>query len=82
MELDTCRVILRDFQRFCGEHRVYGQITLTGGNPLLYPEFWELYSEIRQARFRVSILGNPMDEETLARLVAVRRPGYYQVSLE
>ncbi|HEY3297844.1 MAG TPA: thio(seleno)oxazole modification radical SAM maturase SbtM [Armatimonadota bacterium] len=82
LELDDCRLILREFQSFCHVHRVQGQVSVTGGNPMLHPGFWELYREIRQASLRVSILGNPLDEEPLARLVAAGRPGYYQVSLE
>lgn len=78
----VCRDILGDFHRFCRRHRVRGQVSLTGGNPLLHPNFWELYAAIADAGMAVSLLGNPLDDDTLARLAALRRPVYYQVSLE
>ena len=82
LSTDTCLVVLHDFLAFCRTHRVRGQISLTGGNPLLHPGFWEIYQAVVAAGLPVSILGNPAPADTLARLAAIRRPGYYQVSLE
>jgi selenobiotic family peptide radical SAM maturase len=82
LPLSTCLAVLDDFQAFCRTHGVRGQISLTGGNPLHHPDFWALYAAIVAADLRVSILGNPLDDATLARLVALRRPCYFQVSLE
>jgi selenobiotic family peptide radical SAM maturase len=82
LPLDTCLTILQDFQSFCNTHKVHGQISLTGGNPLLHPNFWELYKAIADANIPVSILGNAVDETILSRLFAIKRPVYYQVSLE
>ena len=33
-------------------------ITLTGGEPFLHPEFWEIYSELNKMGFLISILSN------------------------
>jgi selenobiotic family peptide radical SAM maturase len=79
---DACLAILADYQAFCRRHAVRGQVSLSGGNPLLHPGFWEIYAAVAAAGLPVSILGNPCDDATLDRLLAVRRPGYYQVSLE
>lgn len=33
-------------------------VTLTGGEPFLHPEFWEIYSELNKMGFLISILSN------------------------
>ena len=40
--------ILKDLDRFCREKRVQGQVSFTGGNPLLHPQFNELYRAARE----------------------------------
>ena len=77
-----CLRILDDFQAFCRQRDIRGQICLSGGNPLLHAGFWEIYTAIARAGLPVSILGNPLDTPALARLLAIQRPAYYQVSLE
>ena len=71
-----------DFLSFCRKRRVEPRISLSGGDPLLHPDFWELYRRIDEADVPVSILGNPIDEETIQKLFSIRPPTYYQVSLE
>jgi len=78
----TCLRLLDDFLAFCRQHDIRGQISLSGGNPLLHPGFWELYTAIAGTKVPVSLLGNPLDAPTLERLLAIARPAYYQVSLE
>jgi selenobiotic family peptide radical SAM maturase len=80
--LEEALRILGLFREFCRRRHVLGRISLTGGDPLLYTRFDELYAAIAKARIPVSILGNPVSRETIRELVAVRRPIYYQVSLE
>lgn len=75
-------VILDDFRAFCREHHVFGQVTFTGGNPLLYPRFSELYQAASARGFQLAILGNPTSPEVLAELQAVQPLEFYQVSLE
>ena len=74
--------VLQDTAGFCREKNVRGQITFTGGNPLLHPHFFELYEAAVREGFLVAILGNPVDTETLERLVAIEPPALFQVSLE
>lgn len=42
-------------------------LTLTGGEPFLHPEFWEIYSNLNQMGFLISILSNGslIDEQTM-----------------
>jgi selenobiotic family peptide radical SAM maturase len=82
LPLDAACAVLSDFVRFCWQRGVVGRISLTGGDPILYPGFWELYSAIAEAGLGVAILGNPIGAREIARLLAVQRPLYFQVSLE
>ena len=74
--------ILDDLADFCATHNVHGQITFTGGNPLLHPEFEELYREAADRGFTTAILGNPAAREKIDRIMAIQPLAFYQVSLE
>lgn len=78
---DTFR-LFDDLLRFCRKRRVQPRLCLTGGDPLRHPAFWDLYERAAKARVGVSVLGNPIESDTIARLLAIRAPAYYQVSLE
>lgn len=82
LSLATNKQILTDLLSFSKRNAILPRVTLSGGNPLLYPHFWELYEEIAYRGVSVSLLSNPCSRETLARLCAIRKPDYYQVSLE
>jgi selenobiotic family peptide radical SAM maturase len=82
LRLPAAKAIVDDMERFCGERGVAGNVCLSGGNPFLYKWFFELYEYVAAKGFRTSILGNPVDRQTLERLVAIQKPGYFQVSLE
>lgn len=74
--------ILDDLHSFCRSHFVRGQVSFSGGNPLLYPHFMSLYEAAVERNLQVAILGNPTDRKTLATLTAIKTPVFYQVSLE
>ena len=74
--------ILDDLADFCATHNVHGQISFTGGNPLLHPKFEELYSEAADRGFTTAILGNPAAREKIERIMAIQSLAFYQVSLE
>jgi len=74
--------VLADFQNFCARQRVAGHISLSGGDPLWYPDFWGLYQAIAEAWIPMSILGNPISRAEVGRLIEIQMPVYYQVSLE
>jgi selenobiotic family peptide radical SAM maturase len=74
--------ILGDLVAFCRRRRVRAQVCLTGGNPLRYPHFFDIYRSIAARGIPASILGNPATREEIAEIVAIGRPTYYQVSLE
>lgn len=74
--------VLDDLYDFCREHHVYGQISFSGGNPLLYPHFDRLYREAAHRGFLTAVLGNPAPRRRIERMLAVRKPEFYQISLE
>ncbi len=82
LRLDECVAILDDLEAFCRAREVKPAVILSGGNPFFYPHFFELYQEVKDRGIGVSILGNPVERPLLERLVAIRKPRYFQVSLE
>ena len=82
MELDQGIRILDDLYDFCKAHHVYTQVSFTGGNPLLYPHFIELYQAAAERGFMTAILGNPMPPHRIEEMLAIQKPEFYQVSLE
>lgn len=82
LPLDRSIPVLDDMVRFCAANHVHGQITFTGGNPLLYPDFEALYRAAAERDFTTAILGNPSSRDEMERIVAIQPPAFFQVSLE
>ena len=82
IELTQAMALLDDFHGFCLDHHVRGQISFTGGNPFLHPDFLTLYRAAVERGFGAAILGNPVPRKWLQDLVAIERPVFFQVSLE
>jgi selenobiotic family peptide radical SAM maturase len=74
--------ILDDFSGFCRTKRVRGRISFSGGNPLLYPRFDDLYRTAAQRGFTPAILGNPVAAGRIEELSEIGKPAFFQVSLE
>ncbi len=74
--------VLDDFYEFCRDMHIRGQVTFTGGNPLLYPHFSEIYGAAAERGFGVAILGNPAPIDRIERLMELAKPVYFQISLE
>ena len=82
LTLEQGITILDQFREFILEQNVQGQVTFTGGNPLLYAHFEELYREAAKRNFTIAILGNPTTKEVVESLQKIQRLSFYQVSLE
>jgi len=82
MTLEQALKVLDDLYDFCQEHNVFGQVSFSGGNPMLYPHFDRLYSEAADRGFMTAVLGNPVPRSRIEKILAVQRPEFYQVSLE
>lgn len=82
LSLEQALRIVDDLRDFCKDRRVQGQISFTGGNPLLYPHFLKLYQAAVERSLVVAILGNPAPRGQMEKLLAIQRPAFFQVSLE
>lgn len=74
--------LLDELRRFCADRFVRGQVSFTGGNPFLHPDFAALYRGALERGLSAAILGNPVSRDQLAGIVAIGPPVYFQVSLE
>jgi selenobiotic family peptide radical SAM maturase len=74
--------ILDEFHEFCRDRHVRGQVSFTGGNPFLYPHFFDLYRAGAERGFGLTVLGNPVPRGSMEALLAIEHPVFYQVSLE
>ena len=82
LTLEQGITILDQFRDFVLAKNVRGQVTFTGGNPLLYKHFTELYQEAAKRNLSIAILGNPTDRKTVQALQDIQPLSFYQVSLE
>ena len=82
LDLSGAVALLDDFQEFCIENHVKGQVSFTGGNPFLHPHFFTLYRAAAERGFSAAILGNPVPGKLIEELIAIEHPVFYQVSLE
>lgn len=74
--------VLDDLEQFCRKMHVRGQVTFTGGNPLLHPDFAVVYKAARDRGFSLAILGNPTPVGQIENLLGIAKPVFFQVSLE
>jgi selenobiotic family peptide radical SAM maturase len=74
--------VLNDLRAFCKDRRVRGAISFTGGNPLLHPQFNEIYRAAADRGFGTAILGNPAPRERIEEIAQIQMPSFFQVSLE
>jgi radical SAM protein with 4Fe4S-binding SPASM domain len=74
---------LDQFGELIAGQEVQGQINLTGGEPLLHPDFFPLAEEIRRRGYRLGILtnGTLVDRDMAVRLASLS-PVFVQVSLD
>lgn len=82
LKLEQGFKVLDDLRAFCVRNNIKGQVSFTGGNPLLYPHFTELYRAASDRGFMLAILGNPTTPEKVDELLAIQKPEFFQVSLE
>ena len=82
LTLEKGLAILDDLRAFCRSRQVKGQVSFSGGNPLLYPHFTELYRAATERGFSTAVLGNPASRGRIEELLEIQRPNFFQVSLE
>jgi selenobiotic family peptide radical SAM maturase len=74
--------VLDQLRQFCRERHVGGQVSFSGGNPFLHPDFLTLYHAAHARNLSLAILGNPVSKEQLEGMLQIAKPSFYQVSLE
>lgn len=74
--------ILDDMRSFCLSKHVSGQISFSGGNPFLHPDFVSLYRAASERAFALAILGNPVPRVKVEEVLKIEKPVFFQVSLE
>jgi len=74
--------VLEDFRAFCRSRHVRGQVSFSGGNPLLYPHFYELYQAAVELGLGVAVMGNPSSRKNIEKIIAIKKPGFFQISME
>ena len=74
--------ILDNLNGFCREMHVKGQVSFTGGNPMLHPDFSDIYQAAANLGLTLAILGNPTPRKRLEELISIQPPSFFQVSLE
>jgi len=74
--------LMQELRNFCWSRYVLPQVSFSGGNPLLYPHFFEIYQAAADQGLMTAILGNAAERDQIERIMAIQRPVYYQVSLE
>lgn len=85
LTISDAKIILSDFMSCCDDFNAMPVIALTGGNPMLNKDFWEILAEVRrQAQFDcVSVLGNPenLGPKEIDRLKDAKLK-HYQLSID
>ena len=73
MGWDEMISILDLYKEYIEQHDYEGQINLTGGEPLLHPDFMRLAEQVRKREIRHGILtnGTLISEESAGRLAAL-----------
>lgn len=82
LNLEDAQRVFDQMYDFCQARNVYGQVSLSGGNPLLHPHFFDIYQAAADRGFMTAILGNPTTPEILSRIKDIQQPEFFQVSLE
>ena len=59
MPLKDMRVVLDNIKEFCKKANRLPYLYITGGDPMLHPDFWTLMEILKSEKIRFAILGNP-----------------------
>lgn len=59
MSLDNMKLVLKQIISMCEKMNRTPYIYLTGGDPILHPNFWELLNLFHENNIRFCIMGNP-----------------------
>lgn len=86
LSFNSCKKIADDFLNLVTRWEAEPRVYLTGGDPLLFPYFFETFEYLRKIlgeEAKISILGNPelLDGKILQKIASLN-PFFYQLSLD
>jgi radical SAM/SPASM domain protein of ACGX system len=83
VSLEDARMTVDKYLQFCNDIDRTPVIIITGGDPILHPQFWEIISYLKDNSIVFSVLGNPfhLDAEVIRRLIGFGCRSY-QMSLD
>lgn len=59
MSLEDMKIVLANIQTFCRKANRLPYLYITGGDPVLHPQFWELAKLLQAENIPFALLGNP-----------------------
>lgn len=83
MTFPQMQEVLANIEDFCEVYRRQPYIYLTGGDPILHPDFWKLSVLFKSKNIPFSIMGNPFHlTDEICRMMAACGCQKYQLSLD
>ncbi|MEI3394438.1 MAG: radical SAM/SPASM domain protein, ACGX system [Clostridia bacterium] len=83
LSIDVLKSIVKDFALTCKKVEKTPILTITGGDPLLYPNAWDFFEALKENNIRFSILGNPFHlNENVAKKLKELGCYNYQMSID
>lgn len=70
MSWDEMQAVVANCEDFCEMYHRLPYFYITGGDPILHPDFWKLLALLKRKRIPFAILGNPfhLDDEVCKKL--------------
>ena len=70
MDFERMKEVLQKVEDFTGKLGMRPNFAITGGDPILAPDFWKLMDLLREKHYSFSLMGNPfhLTPEVLKRL--------------
>lgn len=83
MSLDDMIKVLDKYEYYLNTYNYEGQINLTGGEPILHPDFFNIANEIVKRGIKLGVLTNgTLIDDNIANKLAKLHPIFVQVSLD
>jgi radical SAM protein with 4Fe4S-binding SPASM domain len=83
--LEQYQFLLRKWRQRASDRKIWGQITITGGEPFIHNDIWNFLPRLARENesFSFAVLTNgSLLDEAMVRELACLKPRYVQVSLE
>ena len=82
--ISQATILLDDFLSFCETYQKVPFVAITGGDPLLHPQFWQIVELIKKRGIGLSMMGNPfhLTENVAKKLFVDYDVIDYQMSLD